>query len=406
LGDVYKRQSDEMAERALRVLAFAWRPLEDAFLERDLVEKELIFVGLVGIMDPPRKEALEAISICKQAGIRPVMITGDHRITAKAIGAELGIGQGEVIEGSELDKMTDEEIEKASIFARVTAEHKVRIVKALKAHGEVVAMTGDGVNDAPALKAADIGVAMGRTGTEVAKEASDMVITDDNFATIVTAVEEGRRIYGNIRKGTSYLLSVSFAELMTLFFATIAGLPIPLLATQILWINVVTEEFPAVGLSVEEADPKIMQRKPRDPEEPILTRSLQIYTLGIAVAIVAGSLGLYLVALRQGEDLGYARTLAFAALGTATLYNAYASKSLEESILRINPLSNKKLLAGIGAAILALLAAIYLPFMQPLFETVPLRTDSWLAILAVSFLVVIVSEVLKRALPGLRHEME
>jgi Ca2+-transporting ATPase len=398
--------SDEMAERALRVLAFAWRPLEDAFLERDMVEKELIFVGLVGIMDPPRKEALEAISICKQAGIRPVMITGDHRITAKAIGMELGIGQGEVIEGSMLDKMTDAEIEKASIFARVTAEHKVRIVKALKAHGEVVAMTGDGVNDAPALKAADIGVAMGRTGTEVAKEASDMVITDDNFATIVAAVEEGRRIYGNIRKGTSYLLSVSFAELMTLFFATVAGLPIPLLATQILWINVVTEEFPAVGLSVEEADPRIMRRKPRDPEEPILTRSLQIYTLGIAVAIVAGSLGLYLIALRQGEDLEYARTLAFAALGTATLYNAYASKSLEESVLRINPLSNKKLLAGIAAAILALLAAIYLPFMQPLFDTVPLRMDSWLAILGVSFLVVIVSEVLKRALPGLRREME
>jgi Ca2+-transporting ATPase len=398
--------SDEMAGRALRVLAFAWRPLEDAFLERDLVEKELIFVGLVGIMDPPRKEAMEAISICKQAGIRPVMITGDHRITAKAIGQELGIGHGEVIEGSELDRMTDVGIEKASIFARVTAEHKVRIVKALKAHGEVVAMTGDGVNDAPALKAADIGVAMGRTGTEVAKEASDMVITDDNFATIVAAVEEGRRIYGNIRKGTSYLLSVSFAELMTLFFATVAGLPIPLLATQILWINVVTEEFPAVGLSVEEADPRIMRRKPRDPQEPILTRSMQIYTLGIAVAIVAGSLGLYLVALRRGEDLEYARTLAFATLGTATLYNAYASKSLEESVLRINPLSNKKLLAGIVAAILALLAAIYLPFMQPLFDTVPLRMDSWLAILAVSFLVMIVSEVLKRALPGLRREME
>jgi Ca2+-transporting ATPase len=398
--------SDEMAERALRVLAFAWRPLEDAFLERDLVEKELIFVGLVGIMDPPRKEAMEAINICKQAGIRPVMITGDHRITAKAIGQELGIGQGEVIEGSELDRMTDVEIEKVSIFARVTAEHKVRIVKAFKAHGEVVAMTGDGVNDAPALKAADIGVAMGGTGTEVAKEASDMVITDDNFATIVAAVEEGRRIYGNIRKGTSYLLSVSFAELMTLFFATVAGLPIPLLATQILWINVVTEEFPAVGLSVEEADPRIMRRKPRDPQEPILTRSMQIYTLGIAVAIVAGSLGLYLFALQQGEDLEYARTLAFAALGTATLYNAYASKSLEESVLKINPLSNKKLLAGIAAAILALLAAIYLPFMQPLFDTVPLRMDSWLAILGVSFLVVIVSEVLKRGLPGLRHGME
>ena len=210
--------SDGMANRALRVLAFAWKPLSrDDPLEANYVESDLIFAGLTGMMDPPRREVSEAISICKTAGIRPIMITGDHRMTARAIGAELGIGQGDVIEGFQIERMSDEQlterINEVSIFARVTAEHKVRIVESLKKRGNIVAMTGDGVNDAPALKAADIGVAMGRTGTEVAKEASDMVITDDNFATIVNAIEEGRRIYDNIRKGTSYLLSVSFAEL-------------------------------------------------------------------------------------------------------------------------------------------------------------------------------------------------
>ena len=200
--------ADSMADRALRVLAFAWKPMDNNDpLEMDYIESDLVFAGLAGMMDPPRKEALEAIRISKTAGIRTVMITGDHRLTAKAIGKELGIGQGEVIEGAELDKMNDyqliERIDEVSVYARVTAEHKVRIVEALKKRGNIVAMTGDGVNDAPALKAADIGVAMGKTGTEVTKEASDMVIADDNFATIVSAVEEGRRIYDNIRKGTS-----------------------------------------------------------------------------------------------------------------------------------------------------------------------------------------------------------
>jgi Ca2+-transporting ATPase len=266
--------ADRMADRALRVLAFAWRSLDPKEpLERDDVESRLIFVGLVGMMDPPRKEVPEAISVSKTAGIRPVMITGDHRLTARAISQELGIGQGETIEGSELERMTDDQlldkIEDVSVFARVTAEHKVRIVEALKKRGHIVAMTGDGVNDAPALKAADIGVAMGKTGTEVAKEASDMVIADDNFATIVKAVEEGRRIYDNIIKSTSYLLSVSFAELATIFFALALGFPIPLLATQILWINVVAEEFPAIGLSLEPSHADIMHKRPRDPREAI-----------------------------------------------------------------------------------------------------------------------------------------
>jgi len=398
-----RRSSDEMAERALRVLAFAWKPLEeDTSTEREEVEAGLIFVGLVGIMDPPRAEAKEAIGTCKLAGIRPVMITGDHRITARAIGKELGIGQGEVVEGSEIEGMSDQEIEGASVFARVTAEHKVRIVEALKRRGHIVAMTGDGVNDAPALKAADIGVSMGKTGTEVAKEASDVVITDDNFATIVAAVEEGRRIYDNIRKGTSYLLSVSFAELMTIFLAVLMGLPAPLSAVQILWINVVAEEFPAVGLAVEPSHRGIMRRPPRDPKEALLNRGLLIYTLGIAATIVTGSLGLFWMALQSGEDLTYARTVAFAALGFFTLYNAYASRSLDQSVLRIHPLSNKKVLAGIAASVLSVLVVIYVPFLAEIFGTAPLRADTWGIILAAGLLVIAVSEVMKRTVPGLK----
>jgi Ca2+-transporting ATPase len=395
--------SERMAERALRVLGVAWRPLEDASLDRDEVENELIFVGLVGIMDPPRSEAREAIKICKAAGIKPVMITGDHRVTARAVGAELGIGKDRVVEGAEIEGMSDEEIEQTSIFARVTAEHKVRIVQALKARGHIVAMTGDGVNDAPALKAADIGVAMGKTGTEVAKEASDMVITDDNFATIVAAVEEGRRIYDNLRKGTSYLLSCNVAELATIFVGVMLGLPVPLLALQILWINVVAEEFPAIGVSVEPAEANLMQRQPRKPKEPILSKGLLAYTLGISATIFLGSLGVYLLALRGGEEISYARTMTFATLGFFTLYNAYSSRSLHLSVLKIDPRSNKKLLAGIGASTVAILAAIYVPFLQEAFETAALRTESWLIVLGVSFSVVIVAEILKRTVPGLRQ---
>jgi Ca2+-transporting ATPase len=395
--------SEDMANRALRVLGVAWRPLDDPSLDRDEVEKDLIFVGLVGIMDPPRGEALEAIKICKAAGIKPVMITGDHRITARAVGNELGIGKDDVVEGAEIEGMSDEEIERTSIFARVTAEHKMRIVQALKARGHIVAMTGDGVNDAPALKAADIGVAMGKTGTEVAKEASDMVITDDNFATIVAAVEEGRRIYDNLRKGTSYLLSCNVAELATIFVGVMLGLPVPLLALQILWINVVAEEFPAIGISVEPADSRLMQRPPRRPREAILSRGLLIYTLGISATIFLGSLGVYLLALRGGEELDYARTMAFATLGFFTIYNAYSSRSLQRSVMTINPWSNKKLLAGIGASVVAILAALYVPFLQKAFETVPLGRESWLMVLGVSFSVVIVAEILKKIVPGLNQ---
>ena len=400
-------RADGMADGALRVLAFACKSLESRDpLEMDFVESDLIFAGLAGMMDPPRKEVLDAISVSKRAGIRTVMITGDHRLTAKAIGKELDIGNGEVIEGADLEKMSEEElqrrIDEVSIFARVTAEHKVRIVEALKKRGNIVAMTGDGVNDAPALKAADIGIAMGKTGTEVTKEASDMVIADDNFATIVGAVLEGRRIYDNIRKGTTYLLAVSFAELATIFIAVVLGYPIPLLAAQILWINVVAEEFPAIGLALEPAHALIMTKKPRDPRESMPSRSLLIYTLGIAAAIVTGTLGLYMASLEMGQDLVYARTMAFVGLGFFTVYNAYSCRSLDESIFRMNPFGNKTLLLGIAGSIFSILAVVYIPFMQSIFQTKPLTSESWAMVLGVGLLVVVAAEVMKKVLPGLR----
>ena len=398
--------ADDMAENALRVLALAWKPISNNDpVEVDCMESGLIFAGLTGMMDPPRKEVPEAIRVSKMAGIRTVMITGDHRLTARAIGRELGIGNGEVIEGVQLDRMSSEDlrehIDDVSVFARVTAEHKVRIVEALKARGHIVAMTGDGVNDAPALTAADIGVAMGRTGTEVTKEASDMVIADDNFATIVSAIEEGRRIFDNIRKGTSYLLSVSFAELATIFFAVALGFPLPLLAAQILWINVVAEEFPAIGLALEPSHSDIMKRKPRDPKESMPSRPLMIYTLGIAATIVAGTLGMYIITLQSNPDLSYARTVAFVGLGFFTVYNAYSSRSLQESVFRMNPLGNKTLLIGIAASILAILAVVYIPFMQFIFETRPLTSESWILILITGLVVVLAAEVMKMLLSGL-----
>ncbi|HPT38213.1 MAG TPA: cation-translocating P-type ATPase [Methanothrix sp.] len=401
------KRADDMASRALRVLAFAGKMQDrNASQQMDELESNLLFVGLAGMMDPPRKEVFDAISVSKRAGIRTVMITGDHRLTARAIGQELDIGNGDVVEGSELDKMDEQKlhdrIESVSVFARVTAEHKVRIVESLKKRGNIVAMTGDGVNDAPALRAADIGIAMGRTGTEVTKEASDMVIADDNFATIVGAIEEGRRIYDNIRKGSSYLLAVSFAELATIFIAVALGYPIPLLAAQILWINVVAEEFPAIGLALEPAHEQIMKKKPRDPKESMPSPGLMIYTLGIAAAIVAGTLGLYVMSLDMGQDISYARTMAFVGLGFFTVYNAYSSRSLDESILRMNPFGNRTLLLGIAGSIISILAVVYIPFMQSIFQTQPLTTESWAMVLGMGALVILVAEVLKKVLPGLK----
>jgi len=397
------KASDEMASWGLRVLALAGKEMAPGEpLDREAVELDLTFLGLVGMIDPPREEAKEAIAVCRTAGIRPVMITGDHKLTASAIGRELGILNegGRVLEGTELEEMTarelDDVIEEVSIFSRTTAEQKVRIVEALRRKGHIVAMTGDGVNDGPALRTADIGIAMGKTGTEVSKEASDMVVADDNFATIVAAVEEGRRIYSNIRKASSYLLSCNFAEVMTIFIGVMLGLPVPLIALQILWINIVTDEFPAIGLAVEPPHSDLMKDEPRDPAEPILTRGLFLYTLGISTVIFIGTLGLYANALRGGVTIEEARTTVFASLVIFEMYNAYNSRSLQTSFFKMDPRTNGKLILGLAASLGGLLVAIYHPFMQRLFETAPLGGESWAAIVVTASAVVLAAEIFKR----------
>ncbi|MBU4075734.1 MAG: HAD-IC family P-type ATPase [Euryarchaeota archaeon] len=394
-----------MASDALRVLAFAQKSFEGEGCSEytsSCVEQELVFVGLMGMMDPPREEVIEAIATCKTAGIKTVMITGDNKLTATAVGKTVCLlDDGDVLEGSEIEKMNDEELSIAvrsvSIYARAAPAHKLRIVEALKRNGHVVAMTGDGVNDAPALKKADIGVAMGITGTDVAREASDMVITDDNFATIVHAVEEGRRIYDNIQKSASYLLSVTFAEVAVIFVAfVIMGFDLPLIALQILYVNLVTEEFPALGLSLEPGSRDIMSRKPRDPKEQIISKRILLYTLAIASIFFIGTLTMFAWTLVQTKNPQLAQTTAFATLITFGLFNALNSRSLEKSIFRTGFFTNKSLLLAVLGSVIAMMLAIYWEPMQVIFKTTPLGLEAWISILLVSSTVVVAAEIMKR----------
>lgn len=401
-----------MAQEALRVLAFAEKTFEGESSREytaSYVEQELVFVGLMGMMDPLREEVIDAIATCKRAGIKTVMITGDNKITATAVGKTIGLlDDGNVLEGGEIEKMSDEELSRAarsaSIYARASPAHKLRIVDALKRNGHIVAMTGDGVNDAPALKKADIGVAMGITGTDVAREASDMVITDDNFATIVHAVEEGRRIYSNIQKGACYLLSSNFAEVAILFTAVvILDFPIvPLLALQILFVNLVTDEFPALGLTVEPAAKDVMQKPPRDPQENILSKRIVLYTIGITSTIFMGTFALFAWSWNITQDLplsertALAQTTAFAALISFELFNALNSKSLEQSIFRTGFFTNKRLLLALSGSIIAMMLAIYWQPMAAVFKTAPLGFDAWIRILLVSVTVVVTAEIMKK----------
>lgn len=372
--------NNQFAATALRVLAFAYKELPEEHTKEEKHyspddEKELVFVGLQGMIDPPRQEARASIEKCKAAGIRVIMITGDHATTAKAIGEELGIGI-QVMGGEELAKQENlkDVVEEINIFARVDPAHKLKIVDALQARGHVVAMTGDGVNDAPALKKADIGIAMGITGTDVSKEASAMVLTDDNFRSIVNAVEEGRGIYGNIKKYFSFLLSGNIAEVLIVFFITLFGFPLPLVAAQILLINLVTDGFPALALGVDPYEPHAMEQKPRKKEEPIyagLVPFLVIYPLimtGIAIAIF-----LY-VFLTEG-NLVKAQTMTFATIALFELFQAFACRSTVESSWKAGLFKNPWLLIAVGLSASILLVVIYVPFLQQFFGTIGI---SWI----------------------------
>ncbi len=384
--------NDKMAGEALRVLALAYRNLpNNVNLEPDKVEKGLTFLGLAGMIDPPRPSARKAIDVCQRAGIKPVMITGDHRLTAQAVARELGIVERpeQVISGAELDELSDQEfsqrVNDLSVYARVSPKHKLRIVKALKQQGHVVAMTGDGVNDAPAVKEADIGVSMGKTGTDVTKEASAMILADDNFATIVAAVEEGRAIYDNIRKFIRYLLSCNLGEVLTMFVASLFALPLPLLPIQILWVNLVTDGLPAMALGVDKAEPDIMQRQPRSPKESVFARGLAGKILIRGSLLGLGSLYVFVVGmLIPGGDLELARTMAFCTLVFSQLFHVLDCKSETRGIFEVGLLSNPYLVGAICVSISMQLAAVYLPFMQPIFKTVALNSMHWAIILTVA----------------------
>ena len=386
-----------MAKKALRVLAVGYRDFAEvpANLEPGQIEKDLIFVGLLGMIDPPRAEAREAVKICTKAGIRAIMITGDYRDTALAVAIDLGIAQGEhqVVTGQELNAMSKEELCKvvkhASVFARVSPEHKVAIVEAFQCNHQIAAMTGDGVNDAPALKKADIGVAMGITGTDVTKETADMVLTDDNFASIVAAVEEGRVIFANIRKFVFFLMSCNLAEIFVVFFAMILGWPIPLLPIQLLWLNLVTDAFPALALGMEKPEPGVMDQQPRDPQEPLLNSNMKKMIVVQSSVLTFAVLGSFCYALAYltpnfqfgapltpDIDLSMARTFAFATMISAELLRAYTTRSEHYSVFKIGLFSNKYMNIGVGVSFALLMLALYGP-LHEIFRTQILGLKEW-----------------------------
>ncbi|MFP7296072.1 calcium-translocating P-type ATPase, SERCA-type [Neobacillus niacini] len=383
---------NNLASKALRTIAIAFKPISanTVILSEQEAESKLTFIGVQGMIDPPRPEVRDAVKECKEAGIKTVMITGDHIITAKAIAAQLGIlaKKSLVLDGNALSNMSVEELEDVvddvSVFARVSPEHKLKIVKALQNRGHIVAMTGDGVNDAPAIKAADIGVAMGITGTDVAKEASSLVLLDDNFATIKSAIEEGRNIYENIRKFVRYLLASNVGEILVMLFAMILALPLPLVPIQILWVNLVTDGLPAMALGLDRPEEDVMKRKPRSPNEGVFARGLgwKVVSRGFLIGIVT-LLAFMIVYKQNPENLPYAQTIAFATLVMAQLIHVFDCRS-EKSVLSRNPFGNQYLVWAVISSLALMIAVIYYPPFQPIFHTMPILAKDWLLIIGLS----------------------
>jgi Ca2+-transporting ATPase len=419
--------NDLMTQDALRVLGMGYKIVDTMPEIDDLeeLEKELIFSGLIGMIDPPRPEVRPALAKGKQAGIRTVMITGDYPNTARAIAEDIGLlAPGhQVLSGPELNEMDDEQLRHqvsvTDVFARVSPEHKLRIVEALRAEGQVVAMTGDGVNDAPSIKRADIGIAMGITGTDVAKESADMVLTDDNYASIVSAVEQGRIIYDNIRKFVFFLLSSNVAEIMIIFLATLAGLPTPLTAIQLLWLNLLTDGAPALALAMEKGDPDIMMRKPRPTNEPIINGSMG---LGITVqtitqtgavllafltglfwhleagAVVPAGVNPLLYILQhdwRGVDVQTAETMAFVTLSLCELFRAYTVRSERVSVFKIGLFSNRYMQYAVGLSLLLLFLVVSVPFLQPIFNTHFMSGSEWAMVILLSLIPAVSEELTK-----------
>ncbi|MGI6777623.1 MAG: calcium-translocating P-type ATPase, SERCA-type [Acetivibrionales bacterium] len=397
-----KNANANMAAKALRVLALAYKDIETIpqSITSESMENGLIFVGLIGMIDPPRKEVKDAVAVCRKAGIKPVMITGDHRDTAAAIAKELEIinSDDEVITGSELDKISEEQltsqVDRYSVYARVSPEHKVKIVKAWKNNGKVVAMTGDGVNDAPALKVSDIGVGMGITGTDVAKGVSDMILADDNFATIVLAVKQGRIIFSNIRKAIQFLLSANMGELITLFVATMLNWNI-LFPIHILWINLVTDTFPALALGVEKAEKDIMDRKPGESSASIFSGGLGVNIIyqGILEALI--TLATYYLGLTMYNSEATAITMAFITLGLIQLAHSLNVRSRTKSLIKIGIFSNKYLIGAIILSLFLQLVVIIVPQLNSIFRVTRLNIQQWLIAIIAALLIIPIVEIVK-----------
>jgi len=392
------KKYEALTKGGLRVLALAYKTANQfGKLENEL--NDLVFLGFIALKDPLRSEAKEAISLCRQAGIRPIIITGDHPLTAKAVAQELGFKiNSNVVEGRELDDWSDEQLRKKikyiDIYARVEPRHKMRVVDAWQSKNEVVAMTGDGINDAPALKSADTGIALG-DGSDVTKETADIILLDNNFKVIVTAVEQGRIIFDNIRKVILYLLTDSFSEIILISGAILMNLPLPVLASQILWINLVADGLPNIAMTLEPGEKKVMGDKPRPKGESIINREMKIliFVIGIIVDIIL--LAWFILLLAEFDDLNYIRTIIFAALGFDSLLYVFSVRTLRHSIFNHNPLTNKYLLASVGLGFLLLLSAIYLPFADDVFKTVRLGIDEWCLIIGLAIVKVILIEIVK-----------
>ena len=394
--------SNTMSNGALRVLGAAYKPLAAVPSKGDPIEEDLTFIGLVGMIDPPRLEVKDSIALCKKAGIKTVMITGDHKNTAFAIAKELGIAQTieEVISGFELDKLTEDQlndrINRFSVFARVSPEHKVIIVRAIKSKGNIVSMTGDGVNDAPSLKAADIGVAMGITGTDVAKGAADIVLTDDNFSTIVSAIKEGRNIYNNIKKSIMFLLSCNLGEVIALFLAILLGWASPLRPIHILWVNLVTDTLPALSLGVDSGDPTVMDKKPRDPKATLFAEGAGVRLILNGMLIGLLTLTAFAIGTKlYPNSLMHAQTLAFAVLSISQLFHSLNMRHPDKSIFQLGFFTNKYLIYSIILGVMLQVIVITVPTLAAVFKVFPLTLRDWAFVLALSITPLVINELVK-----------
>jgi len=395
------KKCEELAARGQRILATAYKKTTQSTISnQQLAINNLIFVGFIALHDPIRKEVKEAIKICRQAGMRPIIVTGDHKLTARAVAFELDLPTKEenIIEGSELEKLTDKEfqkrLERIEIYARVEPRQKLRIVQAWQERGKVVAMTGDGINDAPALKKADIGLALG-SGTDVAKEASDLILLTDNFSIIVAAVEEGRTIIDNIRKTVTLLVSQCFSEIILIGASIVGGLPLPILPAQILWENLIEGSPQGIALAFEPKEKGVMERKPEDPRHPLLTQQMKVIIFGFGIITDFILLGLFLWLLKQDFPIEKIRTIIFAALAIDTVFYAFSCKNLRKNIWQYNPFSNLYLIGCMVFSLFMLLMAVYLPIFQNLLKTVPLNSFDWLLLLGLGVINLILIEATK-----------